>query len=421
MIKTLCVRRKHPLLAWRCLFLCLILIVTLSWPLVASAQEGKDPAASPEAPASLGPFSGGAGVVSGQVINGATGSAPPEGLQVQLRAFGMDAAFLDAITTTTTADGTFRFEGIDPTIPVQLEPLVVYQDVPYFGDLETTIVLSPEQPEIDVMISIYETTQDDSAIRIERMHIVFEFFMGYVQVVEIYILSNDGDQPYVGTAEGGTLRLTVPEGAQRFEPGGDPSRYLALPDGIADTLPILPGEGTAESVVMYELAYDGQLELSRPMPYDTRQAIVMLSDARVEVSGERLASGGPFQMQDRAMQVYLADDLLAGDRLTMRLSGEPQAQAPSAPAGAMPGAASETDETQNIIAGVVALAGSLAFAYLYWQGHLRLKTQNRQPALLQAIADLDDAYKAGSLEEKPYRSRRANLKQELIELIEAEE
>ena len=62
-MKTRGVRRKHSLLAWRCLFLCLALIVALCWPLVASAQDGEDPVASPEAPAALGPFSGGAGVI----------------------------------------------------------------------------------------------------------------------------------------------------------------------------------------------------------------------------------------------------------------------------------------------------------------------------------------------------------------------
>lgn len=420
--------RKHPLhpkdASWRRrLFLCLALIAALSWPLAASAQEDAEPTTPPEAtavPAALNPFSGGEGVISGQVINGTTGAAPPEGLEVRLRAFDMvNAAFVDAITTTTTSDGSFRFKGIDPAAPVQMEPLVVYQGIPYYGDMESAIVLSPEQPEVNVNITVHETTQDDSAIRIERLHVVFDFVLGQAQVVEIYILSNDGDRPYAGTAEGGTLRLTVPEAALTFQPGGDPDRYIALADGIADTIPIPPGESTAESVLIYELAYGDGLELSRPLPYDTMQAIVLVPDVGIEVSGDGLEPGGPYQMQDRTMQVYLANDLPAGDHLTLRLSGQPQAR--SAPAGPVSQGASEADETQSTIIGAMILTGSLALAYLYWQGHLRLRTQDRQSALLQAIADLDDDYKAGALKEKPYRSRRARLKQELIELMKVEE
>jgi hypothetical protein len=42
-------------------------------------------------------------------------------------------------------------------------------------------------------------------------------------------------------------------------------------------------------------------------------------------------------------------------------------------------------------------------------------------ALLQEVADLDDDYEAGELKGKSYRTRRALLKEELIELMEAEE
>jgi hypothetical protein len=396
--------------------LCLALVLALAWPLAVAAQDS-DEASSP--------FAGGEGVVSGQVLNGSTGQAPPGELEVILRAFdAMDASFVDSITTTIAADGSFMFEGIDPSAPVQLEPLLVYQDVFYYGDLEAAITLTPEQPQFDVTITVYDSTQDDSAINIERLHIIFEFFLGQVQVVEIYILSNDGLQPYAGTPEGGTLRLNVPNEALFAQPEGDSGRYVTLDDGFADTAPVPPGAGAFESVLVYEMAYQDSLELSRPLPYDANQVIILVPDVGVEVSGEGIEPGGPFEMQDRTMQVYLANELSQGERLDLNLSGAAQVQAASSGMPAMPSShpatTDETDETRNAIIALVVLAASLALAYLYWQGRLRLRPRTDQVDLYQAIADLDDDFDANLIEPKQYHAQRARLKQKLVKSLEDE-
>jgi mono/diheme cytochrome c family protein len=378
--------------------------------------------AAAEAPSATSPFSGGEGVVSGQVVNGTSGAAPPAGLVVSLRAFDLDANFVDSITTTVGADGSFRFEGIDTTQAVQLEPLTVYKDIPYFGNLDTAITLSPEQPEANVNISVYETTEDSSAIRIERLHLVFDFASGQLQVAELYILSNDSDRTFVGTVEDGTLRLAVPTNALSFQPGGDPSRYLTLADGIADTTPIPPGQSTAESVLVYVLAYDGELELVRPLPYDTsRVNIFVPADAGIEVNGEGIQSGGPFQAQSTMLQTYTAENLSAGDSLTLRLSGEPQVS--QAGTSSSPHRSSGPNETQSMVIGVVTLMAAAVLSYLYWQGRLSLGLtpafQDRQADLLQSIADLDDDFDAGRIKKTPYQARRTELKAELLDLMEA--
>jgi mono/diheme cytochrome c family protein len=375
-----------------------------------------------ETTAVTSPFSGGEGVVGGQVVNGTSGATPPAGLVVTLRAFDVNAEFVDSITTTVAADGTFRFDGIDATAAVQLEPLTVYKDIPYFGNLDAAITLSPEQPEANVDLFVYETTEDGSAIRIARLHLVFDLAPGQLQVAELYILSNDSDRTFVGTLEEGTLRLTVPANALSFQPGGDPNRYLTLADGIADTAPIPPGQSTAESVLVYDLAYDGELELVRPLPYDTSNVNIFVpADAGIEVSGERIQAGASFQAQSTVLQTYVAEDLAAGDNLTLRLSGEIQTS--GAITSPSPHRSSGPNETQSIAIGVVAIIGAAILSYLYWQGHLSSKLrpafQDRQADLLQAIADLDDDFETGRVKKTSYLARRAELKEELLELMQA--
>lgn len=391
-----------------------------------NAPSVTDTASAEDAPAVSSPFTGGGGVVSGRVINGTAGSALPGGLVVSLRAFDMNGDFVDIITTTVAADGAFRFEGIDEAAPVQMEPLVVYKDVPYLGNLDAAIELSPEQAEASVDITVFETTQDDSDIRIERLHIVFDVAPGLAQVAELYILSNDGDRTYVGTLEEGTLRLTVPADALDFQPGGDPNRYRTLADGIADTVPIPPGQSTAESVLVYELAYNNRLDLSRPMPYDaTRITIFVPADAGVEVTGEGIQPGERFQAQNTSLQTYIADELSGGNRLTLRLAGEPDVGNTTAANLPSPHRRPGPNETQGIAIGLVALVGSVAISYLYWQGRLSFNSRpgprDRSSTLLEAIAELDDAFEADQVNENQYQAQRAKLKQELIEFMEAEQ
>ena len=383
-----------------------------------------DTATETSAPVALSPFTDGSGVISGQVRNGTPGAPLPDDLVINLRAFDMNANFVDSITTTVKADGAFRFDDIDATIPLQYEPLAVYQNIPYFGSLETAIVLTEQQPEADVNIVVYEITEDPSDVRIERLHIVLDFALGQVQVAELYILSNDGDKAFVGTLENGTLAIAEPPNALSFQPGGDPSRYLTLADGVADTMPIPPGVGTTESVVVYDLAYDGDIELSRALPYDVETVNIFApAEAGVNVSGDGIRSGGPFQAQGASLDTFLADNLSAGGKLTFQVSGEPLSSLGTVDAS--PHQTSGPDQTTSIVIGLIALAGAVALAIVYWQGWLNLRfrpaAQDRRANLLQAIADLDDEYEVGGLEEEPYLARRAELKDELIALMAAQE
>jgi mono/diheme cytochrome c family protein len=370
------------------------------------------------------PFSGGEGVVTGKIVNGTPGAAAPQDLEISLRAFDMNAAFVDEITTTVAADGTFIFDGIDVTVPVQMEPLVVYEGVSYFGDLGAAISLSPQQPDMEVPVTVYETTQDPSHVYIERLHVVFDMATDRAQVAELYILSNDGDRAYVGTPEEGTLRLSVPSDALNFQPGGDPSRFIPLADGLADTVPVPPGLGTAESVLVYTLPYEDALNLSRPMPFAVQSVNVFVpADSGLEVSGEGLQPGAPFQAQGMALETYRLDNLAAGDDLIVRLSGKFTGTS-SAASMVSPHQTPGPNDTVGIAVGLFSIAGAVALGFLYWQGHLNLNLrpapQDRQMALLQKMADLDDEHNAGHVEDKPYRTERARLKQELLALMEEE-
>ena len=75
--------------------------------------------------------------------------------------------------------------------------------------------------------------------------------------------------------------------------------------------------------------------------------------------------------------------------------------------------------------GLIGLALGVVTAYLIWQGWsprralAQARAAGDRQALLEAIADLDDAYEAGEVDEATYRRERSELVEELIERMQA--
>ncbi|NIO40952.1 MAG: hypothetical protein GTO41_12690 [Burkholderiales bacterium] len=151
--------------------------------------------------------------------------------------------------------------------------------------------------------------------------------------------------------------------------------------------------------------------------------IFVPADSGVEISGDQIESAGSFQAQNTVLNTYVASDLSAGTGFTFRVSGafegEPEVAIPS------PHQGSEPSETQSIVIGSLFLVGVVAVTFLYWGRHLRTDPaaaqESRQEELLQTIADLDDNYEAGRVKEATYLAQRAQLKEELVALMEREE
>ena len=111
------------------------------------------------------------------------------------------------------------------------------------------------------------------------------------------------------------------------------------------------------------------------------------------------------------MQAYSMEGLAPGETLTFRISG-------GAGVGRAPGGI-------GLLIGGGTLGAALVLAGLWWYRGSRAPREPEPPpaiqqpadraALLQAIAQLDDGYEDGQLDEAEYRTRRAALKQQALE------
>lgn len=357
------------------------------------------------------------GEVTGQVINRTGGADVPAGLQVSLRGYENFAEVV-ALTTTVESDGAFVFGNVPYRAGRSFLAFTRYQDITYGTDLFTF-----ETPQVDLgpAINIYEGTTDTTALRIERMHIFFDFPAqgDGVTVGELFLLSNQGDRTIV-PQDGRTAQFTLPESArdltvQNRQEGVD---YVRTADGLALTTPIQPGTGVVQVLLSFKLPFQQQLDFAQRVNYPASVLNVLTTGDGVTVSGGGLQDQGLQTAQGLTFRGYSLNGVKAGEVVTFELTRE----------ATLPFVGTD-GTTQWILAAVVGL-GVFALTVgvgLWW---LRRSTGRREApdddeedvdeeeSLLQEMADLDDAFEAGEIAEDAYQKERARLKEELLRLRE---
>ncbi len=365
------------------------------------------------------------GVLSGRVVNGTAGAALPPGLTVTLQGF-KGTEFLPAQTTTADAEGRFQFSGLETGSDYSYIAYTEYLGIQYGTD---ALKFESGQTQLDATVFIYETTTSDEAISISRMHFIITVSGGALVVDEVQSFSNSGDRTYIGAepvagARRTTVRFAPPPQAQdvQVDEGADTGRIVQTADGFADTLPVIPGQSTLQVILSYVIPYDpASTTLSTTFLYPTKAVNVFLSDSGVEMSSERMMRMGTMGTGAQAYIGYVGQDFAVGDTLTLEFKGAATTGGTltSAPTGGL-----STTGYVLIIGGLLLILVALALAYPALRRRQPSGAVEPTPApcddeceeLLAAIADLDDLFEAGDLDEETYRRRRQALKARLLEI-----
>ena len=365
------------------------------------------------------------GVITGQVINGTAGGTLPASMQVTVQGF-TETALLSPQTAGVDASGWFRIEGLETTAGYSY---VVYTEclgIQYGTD---TIAFESGQTEIQADILIYETTTSDEAISLARIHFVVTAADGALEVSEVQSFSNSGDRTYIGAepaagAQRTTVRFAAPAGAQDLQLDDETShgRFIQAADGFADTLPVIPGQGTLQVVFSYYLPYNpASTLLTTTFLYPARVVNVFVSDTGVEMSSSQMMLMGQMGSGAQAYVGYVGQNFAAGDSLALEFKGE------STGGSTNPAATGGVSNTGYILifGGLALLLVALAMAYpaLKRRGTPVAAADTTLPPcedeceeLMAAIADLDDLFEAGELDEETYHRRRQALKARLLEI-----
>jgi mono/diheme cytochrome c family protein len=361
----------------------------------------------------------GTGIVNGKIINGSGGELPTE-LLITLHGFeGMEIVYSD--TTTPQADGSYSFENVEMVPGHTYLVTVDHGQATYISPMASA---DEQTSALSLDVTIFDTTTDVSQLSVERLHIFFEFNQeDLVQVVQLFIFSNKGNQTIVPLQEGGPIvDFPLPEGAMnlQFQDGVLGERYLQTPTGFADTIAIRPGMGEYQVLFAYELPYERNLDLVQPLSLPVEAVIVMLPEGGVKVRSEMLKDDGTRAVEGGTYRLYSGSKLAAGSSLELTLSGS-----------SGPGFSLASDSTTSLMIGL----GSFGLVMIVAGVWLFLRNQKQAgdledeldevgeeyaeedaESLIDAIIALDDLYSAGELPEDAYRKRRAELKARLKDI-----
>lgn len=365
------------------------------------------------------------GEVTGSFINRSTGGIMPESLSVMLHILDQNYTQVGMLHTQSEQDGSFRFEEV-PLNPGEFYAgIVTYKGATYYSEpVPYNGITSP-----NIEIPIYETTNDLSQVQVDEMHVLFNFAQDGIEVSEIYLLSNLGDRTITGTltltdGQPATLEFPLPAGADYvfFKPDSA-DRFVKLPDGFADKAPLIPGKNTSQIMVSYLAPYRDEMTYSYTAPIAIGNIDYLLpAEEGVILSGQDLQGPELTTLQDNSMyQVYTYKGLSVGQTVKLDFLGKPNIESIT---GASTSHTKPGSLPLNWAFGIGAgVFGVVMIGVGVWQWRRTRQDDTEVDAdnhsdisglneIVVKIAQLDEAYDSGKINETDYRLQREALKQE---------
>ena len=298
-------------------------------------------------------------------------------------------------------------------------PIVQYGGVSYYP--ERPVVLESAEP-VRTEIAVFAATATPNAISFERLNmLVMGVTPTALTIMEMGAVTNGADRTFAAdptlTGSTRTLRFILPPGAINvMAQAGLPAETLeSTADGFASTDPVRPGR--REIAFSYELPYTASsLDLSRSFAFPVGAFTLYLPNDVGAVVPDAIALPGTTDLGGRQYRQYVVQHVTPGAEVRLRLVGLP------APLFARP---------LDLGLTVVAVAGAvLLICLILALRRLRInvpppaleqpsraaRPSPERAALVRAVAELDERYAAGSLDEFVYRAERADQKARLMAL-----
>ncbi len=352
-----------------------------------------------------------AGTIRGSVVNGTSNAPLPDSLEVSVVALEDNLPVFEQ-SQPVDENGNFVFGGLEMVPGRIYGALVEYQGVVYYS---VGGHLLDEVPSLELPLTIYETTTDESSLIVDRLHFIFDFSIeGLVEVSELWLISAEGDRTVVQADGLNAIPITLPEGFTnlRFDDSVAAELFTLTDQGFLIHEPIRP-DVPLEVVVTFSLPYARSLSFNQPLGLPVEAVVLLAENDAPVISGVGVEDLGELDMGGMILRNYAMDSLEAGEQVALTLRGaHPLAQS--------------NVSSSNLIIGLGVLGAVLVGTGVFLRNwRRRAETQGvgsnisdpgpSRGDLLIAIAALDDAYEAGELDQQSYEQRRAGLKAQILE------
>ncbi|MCA9924837.1 MAG: cytochrome c [Anaerolineales bacterium] len=362
-------------------------------------------------------------VVSGEITNGTIEQTAGD-LVVSLRAFTQELQESYNVTTTVGIDGRYTFD-LEQVPPDWI--YLVSTEYKGFQFSSSPAVISAASPELDMPVTVYDTTTDAGVVSIDQVHTIMTFVDDLLEVTQFYRFTNGEPALYVGptgNVADGTVEIMLPAGAQNatFERGfGSMESFIPAAEiiqtetGWADTLPLRPGQGVFDLLVTYALPYEDGMRFAHPLPYPVTQGTLVMPDAGVELEAQGWALTSRDEFSGGTFLNYTNSNMTGVDALSFVLNGEPE-QVFDVQGNVMP----VRNETNDLIIGGASLlvaVGAAIFMVQSWRTQAD-DIEDDPDELLAAIVELDEDFEAGEVSRAEYEEEREALKEALMDIWE---
>jgi hypothetical protein len=378
----------------------------------------------------------GTGRLTGQVINGTTGQ--PVTATVTLSTFES----FEPLTTRevqTGPDGAFLFENLPTGAQYVYLASTIYGDNSFGSEVAS---FPAGETELATTLTIYESSATPGEIWVTLAQWFVDSHQGALLIGELYRINHDSDRVYVGSEEvapgqNEILRFNLPEGATSvvLDGGEIGGRFIRTAEGVVDTQPLLPGG--SQILLRYLLPYDGtRAELAHSVPYPVDRLNVLVVDGPAVTTD--LQSIGPQTVADEQWNSFEATNLPPAEPVSLRLSGLARAQdaAVATPGGSDAVLAHNPALLFGIGAAALVVILGVLGAYLLIRPKAPTPAEVALPLavapagvvdpaterqrLLASIAQLDDLYASGGLDEESYQRARTAQKRNLVLVAQAQ-
>ncbi len=366
-----------------------------------------DPAAAQAEPA----FDANAFTISGRVVNGTTGQPAPQGLPVYLN-YGSTAAGLNTLQTTVGADGRYAFEDV-PRLPESAYFVyTLYSGVTFDGGVRRVEEVGAA---LDVPLSIFETTDDLSIIRLTKIDTVMQPFASLAEqqtsgllVTQNFTFENSGDRAFVLSQAGRTFSvlLTMPPGSIALNALND-RRFIVAQEQFAViyAMGLPPGETRVE--LIYFWPYEDGAVFDQALNYAYAGEVTLTvspkSLALRDATGWTVDTSAPFVNQYRRTV-----NIPRGGSLVLDLTGS---LTPTVGANVV---------TADVLLPLLAVIGALTLLGLAAFLLIKQRSTPGVEALLQQIAQLDALHERGQINHDAYQRQRKALKEQVAVLMAAQ-
>ena len=370
------------------------------------------------------------GKISGQVVNGTTGSpVANQTLQLLMPRGGMQ----QVATAVTDASGHFVMAASDLATDSFYLLQATYQDVNYHAPVKFD-----DRGQARVDITVYDATRTAPPVRIQSARIIVHAEGGKVHVQEMFAIRNSADPPRSYVNADGTFLFHLAKTA------GDPTAAVAGLMNMPLPQPVNPGKGPGDFSIQYPLkpgltvmmvAYDSdygssKLDLADSVAYPIDSVELLVSPSNLSVDSPLFKAAGADA--ETGSQKYLAESVPPNAQLAASVSGEAAASETAAGGAAASQADAEVKTLPNSMTRMGGLLLACFLLVLLWGLGVRVakewpKWKAQQSAselqkaleaevekLFNSLADLDELFATGKIAEKPYWKERLELKARLV-------